>query len=165
MQLSGANAGDFSPSDFVLELERRQRIVDSQGGRETLDGYEAWVGRVAVPREGGAAVIAAAFVRHSPQLMLQVIGQTASQGDANESAIFASIRSFQKLTDAGRLGAQPDRVRVLESPKAGPFGDVIGTLGPQALDAEGTAILNNAQLEGALARGQLLKIVEPGKRR
>jgi len=163
MQLTLAGAGDFTPEGWVLELQRRGSIRTASGGAETIGGYRAWVGALAVPREGGEARLLAAFIRQTPERMLQIVGQSAAAGDAGEGAILASMRTVRPLTDSAILGVLPDRLRVVSVETAGTFESVVAAQGAQAIDLEQTAILNNAHADEQVFRRQLVKIVRPGR--
>jgi predicted Zn-dependent protease len=166
MDLSLADAGAFGPADFVTELLRRGSIADARGAPETIGGYEAWVGHVAVAGTGGTTTtLIAAFVRRGPQSMLQLLGRSAAAGDEDETRIVTSVRSLRPLTDPGRLRATPDRVSVVRVPAAGTLGELLPRFPAQAIDAEGTSILNNLQTDEQVLPGQSLKIVVAGKLR
>lgn len=163
MQLSLAGAGDFTPEGFVLELQRRGSVRAADGRAETIGGWRAWVGALAVPREGGQARLLAAFIRQTPERMLQIVGQSAAPGDAGEVAILASMRSLRPLTDPAHLAVEPDRLRVVSVENAGTFESVVAAQGAQAIDLEQTSILNNVYPDEQVFRRQLLKIVRPGR--
>jgi len=163
MQLTLAAAGDFTPEGFVLELQRRGSVSRASGRAETIGGYPAWVGALAVPRQNGEARLLAAFIRQTPERMLQLVGQSAAAGDAGETAILASMRSVRPLTDPARIGVQPDRVRVIAAESQASFESIVQAQGAQAIDLQETAILNNAYPDEQVFRRQLVKIVKPGR--
>ncbi len=166
MQLSLADAGDLAPAAYVAKLAAGGRISASRGAPETIGGLPAWVGRVAVPGEGGSErVLAAAFIRRSPGQMFQILGGSALPDDADFRRVLASARSFRSLTDASRLQPSPERVRVTRVASAGGFASVVAGLGDQGLDAEGTAVLNNRFVADPLAAGDLVKTVTPARLR
>ncbi len=109
--------------------------------------------------------LAAAFLRVAPDRMIQIVGRSAEPGDADETRIVASMRSFRRLTDRARLAAAPDRVRVVKVAAAGRFEALLPGFGRQALDAAATSILNNLEPDEEVRPGELLKIVEPGQTR
>jgi predicted Zn-dependent protease len=165
MQLSLAQAGDRSPAGFVEELLRAGKLAGAEGGSETIGGHSAWAGRIAVPGEGGAQVVlAAAFIRKAPDQMFQILGRSATPGDAYEARVLESARSYRSLTDPAKLRVTPDRVHLATVSSPGPFASVVQTLGPQGLDLERTAILNNLQSDQDVLKGQTIKIVRPGSR-
>jgi predicted Zn-dependent protease len=164
MQLTLADAGDLAPAGFVAKLASNGRISGSRGGSETIAGLPAWIGRVSVPVEGGTArVLAAAFIRRSPDQLFQILGQTGQPDDADFAQVLASARSFRVITDPARLRPTPGRVRVTSVATAGTFSSAIAALGAQGLDLEGTAILNNRSSTDPLRPGELIKSVTPEK--
>jgi predicted Zn-dependent protease len=166
MQLMLADAGDLTPAAFVARLAANGRITGSRGGGETIAGLPAWVGRVSVPVEGGAdRVLAAAFIRRSPDQLFQILGRTGQPDDADFGRVLASARSFRVLADPARLEPTPERVRVTSVAAAGAFSGIVGALGAQGLDLEGTAILNNRLASDPLAAGELIKTVTPARLR
>jgi predicted Zn-dependent protease len=166
MQLSLADAGGLTPTAFVAKLAAAGRISGSRGGSETIAGASAWVGRLTIPVEGGTErVLAAAFIRRSAGEMFQILGQTAQPGDADFARVLASARSFRELADPARLKPTPERVRVTSVTAAGAFSGIVGALGTQGLDLEGTAILNNRFATDPLAPGELIKTITPARLR
>ncbi|HYM82132.1 MAG TPA: M48 family metalloprotease [Candidatus Limnocylindria bacterium] len=166
MQLTLASAGDRSPSGFVDELLRTGKISDANGRSETIGGYPAWVGRLTVTDQNNAqTVLAAAFIRKAGDQMFQILGRSATPGDAYEERVIQSARSLRALTEAARLNVRPDRIRVISVTTTGSFESVVRAAGAQALSLEETAILNNADPDEDARRGQSLKIVVPGRAR
>jgi predicted Zn-dependent protease len=164
MQLSLADAGDRSPVAYVAKLAADGRISGSRGGTESIGGFPAWVGRVAVPTQGGGErVLAAAFLRASPDRMFQILGQTGQPDDADFGRVLASVRSFRPLTDPARLRPSPARVRVTSVARAGTFSSVVTALGAQGLELEETAILNDRDPGEVVSPGELIKTVSPAK--
>lgn len=168
MQLSLATAaGTAAPADYVAGLARDGRIGGSDGARETVGGWPAWVGRVALPAQPGAqpAVLEAAWIRQDPERLFQFLGRSAATGDADASAIRQSARSFRPLQDAARAKPEPDRLRVQAAPATGTLRAIAPRLGPNALSVGDLAILNGVDTTATLSTGRLVKSVEPGKRR
>jgi predicted Zn-dependent protease len=165
MELALTQKNDLSPEAAVAELQRSGRITGAQGGVETIGGYPAWVGHLAVPGDQGVTVLTAVFVRKSPELMFQVVGKSAEPDDADDAAIVAAARSFRDLTDPARLNVQPDRIKVVTAPHSGDFQGLIQSLGAQAIGEEDTEILNNAHGDQSVNANELVKIVVAGRRR
>lgn len=160
MQLTLANAGDRSPSAFVEELVRSQKVSGADGRAETIGGFAAWVGRLsATTQQGTQAIMVAVFIRKAPDQMFQILGQSATTGDANEDQVIASARSFRRLTDSSKLNVAPAVVRVITVPTSGTFATVVQSQGTLAAPIDKIAILNNADTGATVAKGQSLKIV------
>ena len=165
MQISGADAKDETPSAHVSALLAKGEISEPDGSAETIGGHAAWVGRVtANSKSGQGGRLLTAFVRWTPDLMLEVLG---SGGISEESLILSSMRSLRDLTDPKRLNRQPDRVKLMRAPAEGVFSALVPTLiappATQALSVEETAILNNLISTEPVAAGHVLKVVEAGQ--
>jgi predicted Zn-dependent protease len=166
MQLTLAQAGDRSPAGFVDELLRTGKIADANGRSETIGGYPAWVGRLAVTDQNNAQVtLAAAFIRKTGDQMFQILGRSATPGDAYEERVIQSARSLRALTDPARIRVQPDRLKLITVANNGSFESVVRAAGSQGLNVEDTAILNNAEVDEEVRRGQSLKVVTKGTAR
>jgi predicted Zn-dependent protease len=166
MELTLQTAQDttLTPALYVESLRRAGRIQDATGRSEVFRDYTAWIGSIIAGGEGGRSVFVAGFVRYRPGQFLQVLGKTRSDVDQAAEQIRASIRSIAALRDSSMLAAVPDRVEMATVPAGGAFSDVVGSLGPQALDIEQTAILNNARATTILSAGSPLKIIRKGSR-
>jgi predicted Zn-dependent protease len=165
MQFSLADAGTLAPGDYVQQLVARGRVASAEGSPETIGGFAAWVGRVALPQQQGAAVPAAAgFIRRSEKLMFQVLGRSQAPGDANETRIFESLRSFRVVTDRSRLDVQPDRVKVAKVGATASLEEALAKLGAASSYLEADAIMNNVEAGETVRAGTLIKFVALGKR-
>ena len=166
LQLTLTDGTTLSPAEYVASLERAGKVTGARGGVESIGGYSAWVGKLAVAaQDGTSSVLVGAFIRTSPQTMYQLLGKSAQPDDEDFARIIATARSFRAVTDPALLAATPDRVRLRTVRPAGAFQTLLAAYGPQALDAEGTAILNNVQLDETIPAGVSLKIVVPGRTR
>jgi len=165
MQLSLANAGSLSPAEFVNQLGAKGSIADASGRRESVGGYDAWVGHVVVAaQDGSRQPLVAAWIRRSDQ-MFQILGATQTPGGDEDAQILESARSFRDLSDPGRINVLPDRLKIVRAPGSGTFRSVVAQLGPQAISVEQTSILNDKQPEDRVVAGDRIKIVVPGSRR
>jgi predicted Zn-dependent protease len=160
MQLSIAPKNSLTPAGFVAELERAGQITSSQGRSETIGGYQAWVGLVGVQTQsGGQATFRAIWIRKTPDLLFQILGQTAQPGDSYDETIVDAARSFRNLTDPARINVQPARVKVVPAPRGGNFQAIVASMGAQAVGLEETAILNHRSSDQEVRTGELIKIV------
>ena len=160
IQLSTApDAGSVAPEAYVAQLQKNGSITASNGARETIGGYAAWVGHVTVTPEGQSpATLDAAFIRKGA-ILFQILGESKQAGDANEGRIFTSMRSFRNLTDPARINVTADRVAVSTVGAAGTFDAIARSLGAQPADLETDAIMNSVQTNSSIAAGTLVKIV------
>ena len=166
MVVTVADSKTDSPAEVVQQLRAAGNLSDAAGASETIGGWPAWVGRVAVPVEGAAPrVLTAAWVRYAPGQMLRFVGQTAAPGDANDAQMLATVRSLRPLTDAGRLGARPARIKVVSVTKASTLAQLIEAQGASGAKPDEIAILNDLQLDDMVQPGQLVKLVTPARLR
>lgn len=162
-----ANAGTLAPADYVAAMSKEGQIASATGAAETVGGWPAWVGRIALPAEAGAAptVLDAAWIRIGTDKMVQFLGRSAAVGDADDKSIFQTMRSLRALQDAARANPTPARVRVTAAPSAGTLTALLPRLGPNALGLRDLSILNGVDSTETIASGRLVKTVEPGRRR
>jgi predicted Zn-dependent protease len=161
MELTLVDAKGLAPEEYVAELQRAQKVTAASGTRETIGGYPAWTGVLTVTGSNGApASLYAAFIRKSDQQFFQILGQAADGG----SGFMAAARSFRGIADTSKLPTIPGRVNVVTLSEGGPFEAVVAKLGPQALAAEPTSVLNNVDMGETVAQGTLLKVVRKGSR-
>ena len=166
MEVSLQTAQDttLTPALYVESLRKTGRLQDAMGRSERFRDYDAWIGTILTGGQGGKSGFVAGFVRYRPGQFLQVLGQVRSDTDPAAEQVRASIRSIAALRDSSKLASQPDRVQLATAPETGTFGQVIPTLGPQALDLEQTAILNNSRVTTPVSAGAPLKIIRKGSR-
>jgi predicted Zn-dependent protease len=152
-------AGTLTPEAYVAQLVTKGSITNSNGARETIGGYSAWVGRITVtPQDQSPTTLVAAFIRKDSALF-QILGQSKQAGDVYEQRIFSTIRSFGNLTDPARINVTPDRVRVSTVNTAAAFGTVVTGLGAKPADLETDAIMNNVQTTDRVVAGTLVKVL------
>jgi predicted Zn-dependent protease len=166
MELTLQTAEDttLTPALYVESLRRGGRIQDAVGRSESFRDYAAWIGTIIAGGGGGRTAFVAGFVRYRPGQFLQVLGQSKSDTDQAAEQIRASIRSIAALRDSSKLSVMPNRVHVATVLSGGTLSEVVGTLGPQALDLEQTATLNNLRATTAVPAGSPLKIIRKGTR-
>jgi predicted Zn-dependent protease len=165
VQLSVAQAGDASPESFVQSLLATGKLTQATGRRETIGGYDAWVGYVTAPGDNGPANFDLAFIRSGEQTMYQILGQSAARSDASEQRILETMRSFRALADASRRQALPPRLHLLAAPSTGTLRALLPQLGTQGATPEEVAIVNGVDLDETLQSGKTLKLVRPGRTR
>ena len=165
MQMTIApNATGKSPGEYVVALTTEGRVAGSRGGTEQVGPWPAWVGTLSVPDgQGGYALLTATFVRVSNDALLQVLGKSATAGDASERAILASMRSITQLTDPRRGMVQPVRLRIQNAPAAGTFESIYPQLGTGLIPAPQLAILNGKDPGETVQRGEWIKLVDAPK--
>ena len=75
------------------------------------------------------------------------------------------MEGFQMLSDPSKINVAPDRVRVVSVPNGGTLQSILQRNGVYVKEEqEKTALLNNMKLQDNLKPGDLIKVVEKGKR-
>ena len=166
MQMTLArDAAGRSPGDYVVALTTDGKIAGSKGTAETLGNWPAWVGTLTVPNgAAGQTTLVGAWIRITPDLMLQVLGRGTASGDANERAVLAAVRSITTLTDPAKGMVQPSRIRLQNAPAAGEFQAVWAGFGGSLVPAEEGAIVNGLGIDEPVMKGQWLKLVDQVKK-
>src|SRR5262249_30746675 len=154
----------LSPSAYVAQLQTKGTISDRDGRTETVGGYPAWVGRLAVPSQQQQATVNldAAFIQKDNRLF-EILGQSKQAAGANQAQVFAAMRWFRTLSDPARLNVAPDRVHVAAAPSTGSFSSIVQRLGSRGADVEDDAILNNLQAGDVVRAGTLIKYIVRGR--
>lgn len=165
MQMTLArDAAGRSPGDYLVALTTEGKVAGSRGAAETLGNWPAWVGTLTVPSSSTAqSTIVAAWIRITPDLMLQVLGRGSAPGDANEKAVLAAVRSITTLTDPAKGMVQPSRIRLQNAPAAGEFQALWSGFGGALVPAEEGAIVNGLELDEQVMKGQWIKLVDKVK--
>ena len=163
MQLTATNLGGKTPAQFVQSLVDQRQITGADGQSGKIGGFDAWLGRIGIQNsQGQTGTLIAAWIAAGGQNGYQFLGQ-AQAGSSQENAIVSSIRSFQALQDAARQNPTPARLRVVPAPRAGSLGDVLAGMGEQGVEPAQAAIMNGLELDDAVTKGQLIKVVRPAK--
>jgi predicted Zn-dependent protease len=162
MQMTLAReAAGSSPADYLVKLTTKGVVSSSRGGPETIGPWPAWVGAITVPDgQGNQSALVAAFVRTTPDVMLQFIGRGATPGDAGEKKVLAAMRSLTQLSDPRRGMVQPVRIKVVTAGSGGEFKGLWPTLGSGLVAVQEGAILNGVGVDEPVQKGQWLKLVE-----
>jgi predicted Zn-dependent protease len=165
MQMTLArDAAGRSPGDYLVALTTDGKVAGSRGNAETLGSWPAWVGTLTVPNgSAGQSTLVAAWVRITPDLMLQVLGRGKAPGDAGERQVLAAIRSMTTLTDPAKGMVQPTRIRLQNAPAAGTFQAVWSGFGGSLVGADEGAIVNGLELDEQVMKGQWIKLVDKPK--
>src|SRR5438105_237912 len=166
MQLTAVDTKGASPEAYVQQLAAAGKVTTVNGSSERVGGFNAWAGRLGVQNQDGSqGSLIAMFIEQSPNQTFQILGQTAAPGDAGESAILGSARSFRPLTDPARLNPKPDRLELVRAPISGTLSQVLSRVGPVAVTPDQETVINNLNLDAAVARGQIIKVIRPGQRK
>ena len=162
MQLTLGSTRDttVTPAEYVDSLTARQVVSGATGRPEQFRDYSAWIGTVVLQSDGGAAAMAAAFVRIRPGQFIEILGQSkATQGT---DQIYQSIRSIAALTDPAKLNAGADVLTIAPAKRTASFSDVWTDFGKLAIGVEDGSILNSTRGTTQIVSGTPLKIVKKG---
>lgn len=166
LQIELAKSDAMSPQEFVTSLQRKGAVTEASGNVETVGGYSAWVGRLLVPQQNAEPItLVAGFLRQGSDRMFQMLGKSAVVGDADESKMIATIRSFRPLSDPRRANPTAARLEVAPAPAAGPFREVVTRLGTPGVPLEELSVINNMDLDQSVMTGQILKSVQAARLR
>lgn len=165
LQLSlASDAKTLGPAEYVAALQRDGRIGSATGRSETIGGWSAWTGRLALPAaNGGTTTLVAAFVRQAPERMFQCIAQVPDE--AGERVVLQAMRSLRPLADPARARATPARLELVPAPASGTFESLMPRLGASGLDVAAAAILNGVEPDEAIQAGVWIKVARPATRR
>ena len=155
------NAANLAPEAYVAQLATNKSITGSNGARETIGGYSAWVGHITVPDQNGRHATDAGRCLHPQRTpsCSRSSARASNRATSNEQRIFTTMRSFRNLTDPARINVTPDRVRVSTVSATDAFGTVVKRLGARPADLETDAIMNNVRTTDSVAAGKLVKVV------
>ena len=152
---SGTTAEDYAQA----LASRGMRPQNVQQVR--IHGYNAVLATYVLADQQGTALAAVAgFIEYRNQI-LQIVGVTPDFrrfGALMEN----SIRSFDKLSDARILRAQPDRLKIYTAQAGDTLTRVAQRTNNPRVDADELAILNRLAIDQPITPGRLIKIVEKG---
>ena len=157
--------GAATPADYVRALQQKGAISEAAGRTGKVSVWPAWIGRIVIPKEGAAgSPLHAAWVARDAGRYYQFLG---APGDAaGEPGFSSTLTSFRELTDAAKLGRQPNRVELVTvAQPSATLATVVQGTARLAIAAEEIAFINHATTDAILRKGFLLKVVqEPADR-
>ena len=162
MQLSQTDGGGQAPDAYVHSLLSAGKLTSAQGNSEKIGGFDSWVGRIVTPGDNGPVTLAAAFIKGEGKNLFQVLGESATPGDANEQAILTSLRTFRPIADEAHKNVHPARVHLAPAPSAGTLTALLPKLGGTGASVDEQAIVNGVEADEQLQAGKTLKVVRPG---
>ena len=75
----------------------------------------------------------------------------------------ATMRSFNKLTDASKLNRQPERIKIVPAKKTATFQQIVTDYGMEAKRMKELSLINAMEAGQTVEAGTLLKIIEKSK--
>jgi predicted Zn-dependent protease len=159
IQVTLGNSTDKNllPSEYVDSLRIRHSISGSTGHAEQFRDFPAWVGSIQM--QGGEAP--AGFIRIHPGQFLEVVGQT--KNGVGDDMVYAAIRSVAALRDSSKLNVTANHIVYKNAPRTATFATIWSDLGPEGVDVEEGAILNNMRATEEVQAGTPIKTVQKGK--
>lgn len=141
----------------------QQGVSGSQVGRQTINGLPAVTGFFQAQTQDGAVTGFAGFIRHDNRTY-QILGYSPSGVFSRyDAALRSSVGSFAVLTDAAALAVQPDRIRIVTTPRAMTLTEFNQQF-PSRTTIEQLAIINQLAGPGAtIPANYLMKRVVAGQ--
>ena len=152
--------GAATPADYVRALQQKGAISEATGRTGKVSVWPAWIGRIVIPKEGAAgSPLHGSWVARDAGRYYQFLGVP---GDAIGQPGFSStLMSFRELTDAAKLGRQPNRVQLVTvAQPSATVTTVAKSTARLAIPLEEVAFINHTTADAIVRRGFVLKVVE-----
>jgi predicted Zn-dependent protease len=133
-----------------------------QAQQTTVNGFPAiaFQGDQAAQSSGSTAARVLAYTIQDGSNYYGIVGLTTPASFATYSPQFNRVaQGFQRLTDAGKLNRQPEKVRIKTASGSQTLAQALSANGVAASRQEEMAILNGMQKTDRLSAGQLFKVV------
>jgi len=148
-------------ADALRGFLSQQGIQQLSAGTTTINGNPAAIGEFDAQTQSGVLRGMVAFIRYN-NTTYGILGYSSQQRYASYQNVFrASIGSFNQLTDAAALNAQPARIELVTLPRDMTIETFIQTY-PSSIPAQDVMLLNDAPAGTSLTRGKLVKRVVGG---
>jgi predicted Zn-dependent protease len=158
----GITLAEGTPSQAMNQFASQQGVEVGNGRQTTINGLPATTAEFAATTEQGTLHGLIAFVSHN-NATFQLMGYTPeSRWGAYSSTLSRSIGSFDRLTDARALSAQPKRLDVVQVPSSMSFSTFMQRF-PSDEKPEIVALINQVEGEARLSSGALYKRVVAGR--
>lgn len=130
-----------SAAQAANTFRQQQGIRTGQARSERINGFPAVIVPFEAQTEGGAVAGYAAYIEDG-QRTYQILAYSAAQNiRAYESALLATIGSYQRVSDPDVLNAQPDRIDAVRLSSAMTFNEFLRRY-PSSISADETALIN-----------------------
>lgn len=163
LQLEESKTLDAAINDFVT----RNKLTVEDKASVTVNGMPAMAlygTQTPDPQTGGEILkLMAYFIQYNGQIY-KMVGLTVNT-DFNIyfNNFQATMRSFNKLTDANKLNRQPDRIKIVPAKKTATFLQIMADNGMGADRMKELSLINAMAAGQTVEAGTLLKIIEKGK--
>lgn len=157
-------AGETSAAAAADAFLRQEGLTPGRRSDLRIHGLAAVAAQFDVPRQNGQPLAGRALFFELDGRVLRFMGLAVGERlDQVRDTLLASQESFARLTDRARLDVRPQRVALVELPRAMRFDEFLRRY-PSEVDARVLALINGIEDPGAtLPAGRLMKRIE-GKR-
>ncbi len=160
LQLEESKTLDAAITDVVS----RNKLTVEDKASVTVNGIPAMAlygTQTPDPQTGGETLkLMAYFIQYNGQIY-KMVGLTVNT-DFNIyfNNFQATMRSFNKLTDASKLNRQPERIKIVPAKKTATFQQIVTDYGMEAKRMKELSLINAMEAGQTVEAGTLLKIIE-----
>ncbi len=168
LMLAKGNSLDEAAQTMVKELN----LTVLENGRTTINGSPALVivskqnpqqQQQGQPQQQQTAAntlqIATWLIQYNGSIYALHGLSSAADFNARSGSFRGIAEAFRSLTDPEKLNRQPDRVKIVESPRDGSFSEIMSALNMPASRLQELAVLNSMQATDRVNRGTLVKTI------
>jgi predicted Zn-dependent protease len=154
-------AAEATPAAAAQKLLSAGAIQKTGDWKSEINGLPTVSFGFKIPAEEGGLLGLAAMISHGGEVF-RILGYApADKWTSHLSTVAASMASFDRLTDRGRLGVEPMRLQIVELPASGSLA-AFHRRSPSAVPVEELAALNHVEPSAGLPAGSLVKRVVGG---
>src|SRR5690606_4952163 len=149
-----------SAAQAANAFRQEQGIRTGQARSDRINSFPAVIVPFEAQTQGGAVAGYAAYIEDG-QRTYQILAYSAAQNiRAYESALLATIGSYQRVTDPEVLNAQPDRIDTVRLPSAMTFNEFLRRYPSGISTGEAALITQVANLSEPIPSGAWMKRVQ-----
>lgn len=147
-----------SSAEAAKEFFSQEGLTVLRTGSTSIHGFRTSSGGFTAQTEQGVVQGTVSFVEYDGRVY-QLLGYTSQAGwGTYEQAMTRAIASFDRLTDAGMLSMQPQRLKIVTIAKAMSLAEFHRQY-PSGVSLEVLALVNQVEQSGQLRAGQQVKRV------
>ncbi len=144
--------------DAASALTQGLKLEIVGANQSNINGLPSYQLEGSAPTQSGNLPVYATFIEYSGKVFSLLGYGTPTGFAASRGAIAQAIGSFQELTNQQALNIQPRRLEIVPASREAPFRDLLPADLPPGMDAQDWAIINQVELDQAIAPGTLLKL-------
>jgi predicted Zn-dependent protease len=153
-----AFSGKKSAGEAAKEFLSQEGLTVLRTGTASIHGLRTSSGGFTAQTEQGVVQGAVSFVEYDGRVY-QLLGYAKQAGwGSYEQGVMRAIGSFDRLTDAGMLSVQPQRLTIVTIAKAMSLTE-FNRQYPSGVSLQGLALINQVEQNGQLRAGQQVKRV------